>query len=284
MGLNSRKICTLSVDVDSLGTLLKFHGQSPSQVIGPDPVYQTALPRFLQLFEECQVKATFFIVAEIYEWYPEIIKEIKKQGHEIAYHTHTHPLVKKKEILEKELLLSKKFINDFKPAGFRAPQIYLQENALESLEKRGFTYSSSSYDEYVITKFGKITEIPVSVITFRKQPFSRSLPKPLTFKLLLRKIPIGSGLSIALIGSRTSLCIRKLNARRIPTILFVHPWQLYQTPEITSVRFKLNLLLRNPLCLPYTRNIRAAVEKLFKAHQFTSFHRYFYEQQRVLGQ
>ena len=232
----------------------------------------------LSLLDKYNQKATFFIVAEIYNWYPEIIKNIKKQGHEIGYHTHTHLVVKNNELLEKELLLSKRFLKDFKPKGFRAPLIYLREDAMKVLEKHGFTYSSSSYDEYIIFRYGKISEIPVSAIPLRKQKFSQLLPKPLTFKLLLNKFPIGGGLSISLIGSRTSRFIQKLNDESKPAILFIHPWQLYQTRNITSLKYKLNLFMKNPLCLPYTRNIYNDIEKLFKAHEFTSFYEYFYEQ------
>ena len=232
----------------------------------------------LSLLDKYNQKATFFIVAEIYDWYPEIIKNIKKQGHEIGYHTHTHLVVKNNELLEKELLLSKRFLKDFKPKGFRAPLIYLREDAMKVLEKHGFTYSSSSYDEYIIFRYGKISEIPVSAIPLRKQKFSQLLPKPLSFKLLLNKFPIGGGLSISLIGSRTSRFIRKLNDESKPAILFIHPWQLYQTRNITSLKYKLNLFMKNPLCLPYTRNIYNDIEKLFKAHEFTSFYEYFYEQ------
>ena len=56
----------------------------------------------LSLLDKYNQKATFFIVAEIYDWYPEIIKNIKKQGHEIGYHTHTHLVVKNNELLENE--------------------------------------------------------------------------------------------------------------------------------------------------------------------------------------
>lgn len=243
-----------------------------------------AVAALLALLSKYQQTATFFVVAEIHDWYPSLIEAIRKQGHEIGYHTHTHRVIKSADILEKEALLSRKFIHDFNPKGFRAPLIYLPQDAMSVLGQHGFTYSSSSYDEFIITRHGSMHEIPVSAIPWRKQPFQHALPKPLTFKLLFGKIPVGSGLSIAMLGSRTSYYIEKLNRQGKPAILFIHPWQLYQAHEITSFHYKLNLLIRNPLCFPYTRNIRKDVEKLFKAHQFTSFHTYFYEQQRLLGQ
>ncbi len=238
----------------------------------------------LDLLDKYKQKATFFIVAEIYDWYPGIIKSIRKRGHEIGYHTHTHLVVKNNEILEKEDPLSQKYLRASKPKGVSAPLIYLREDAMELLEKHGFTYSSSSYDDYHVVRYGSVREIPVSAISLRKQKFSQELPKQLTFKLLMNRFPIGGGLSIALIGSQTSRFIRNLNFQRKPAILFIHPWQLYQTRKITSLKYKLNLLMRNPLCLPYVRNINKDIEKLFKSHEFTSFYNYFDEQQRLLGQ
>jgi peptidoglycan/xylan/chitin deacetylase (PgdA/CDA1 family) len=237
----------------------------------------------LALLAKHRQKATFFIVAEIHSWYPGLIQSIKKQGHEIGYHTHTHLVVKTEKILEQELLQSQKFLRDFKPRGFRAPLIYLPESAFPVLEKNGFTYSSSSYDNYHITHHSTIAEIPVSTISWRDNISSPLLPKPLTFSLLSSKIPVGGGLAIALFGSRTSKFIRKLNAHQKPGILFIHPWQLYQTREITSLSYKMRLLTRNPLCFPYTHNVLKTIEKLFKAHEFTSFQD-FYGQQGILGQ
>lgn len=249
-----------------------------------DSLYiKDALKKIFDLLDKYKHKATFFVVAEIYEWYPKIIEEIKDRGHEVGYHTHTHPLLKDADILKDELSLSKKFIKKFNPIGFRAPQIYVTEDAMHYLEKNGFKYSSSTYDEYILSKYGNIYEIPVSVISIIKQQFSRKLPKQLTFKMILHKIPIGSGLFIALLGAKVTRFIKKLNNEGSPAVIFIHPWQLYQPNEIKSTQFKLRLLFRNPLCLPYTKNILESLEKLFKDHEFTSFQEYLYEQQRILG-
>ncbi len=234
-----------------------------------------AINDILNLLDKYNQKATFFIVAEIYEWYPKIIEEIENRGHEIGYHTHTHPILKEAAILERELALSEKFIKKFKPRGFRAPQIYLTEDAIKTLEKYGFTYSSSSYDEYQITKYGKIIEIPVSVISWKKKQFSKKLPKPLSMKMLLHKIPVGSGLFIALFGYYVSALIKNLNKKGVPAIIFIHPWQLYQPEDIKSFSFKLRLLARNPLCIPYTINILRSMEKIFKDNRFTSFKQFY---------
>jgi len=235
-----------------------------------------ATGKILDLLDEYRQKATFFVVAEIYGWQPDIIREIAKRGHEIGYHTHSHLVLQNKEILARELEKSKDFIAAFQPVGFRAPQIYLQEDAFAVLKQYGFKYSSSTYDSYQVTDINGVAEIPVAAFSFRQRNnLNQKLPKQLTAKLLLNKIPFGSGLFISLFGSKTAWFIDKINKHNQPAVLFVHPWQLYKTKEINSIRFKLKMLSRNPACLPYSATILNPIKKLFKKYQFTSFKDYY---------
>jgi peptidoglycan/xylan/chitin deacetylase (PgdA/CDA1 family) len=56
---------------------------------GPDP---EDAPRILALLEEHRASATFFVIGERAARYPDLIRAISAGGHEIAHHTHTHPL------------------------------------------------------------------------------------------------------------------------------------------------------------------------------------------------
>lgn len=234
-----------------------------------------AIKDILDLLEKNDQRATFFIVAEIYHWHPEAVEEIRSRGHEIAYHTHTHPLLRSGEILKEELSLSEEFIQRFKPRGFRAPQIYLTEDSMKLLEEAGFRYSSSTYDEYIVSEYDNVKEIPVSVLKRFNRVFVKKLPKNLSLTSLLYQTPIGSGLFISLFGSRIVKSIQKLNKRGEPAIIFIHPWQLYQPREISCMRFKIKLFFKNPLCIPYTRNILKITEKILQAEKFVSFQEYY---------
>ena len=44
----------------------------------------------LNLLQKLNTTLTFFVVGEIYEWYPDLIDIVKREGHEIAFHTHHH--------------------------------------------------------------------------------------------------------------------------------------------------------------------------------------------------
>jgi peptidoglycan-N-acetylglucosamine deacetylase len=54
---------------------------------GPDPRYT---PQVLALLKENDAKATFFLVGKKAKAYPDLVREIVKQGHEIAVHGYHH--------------------------------------------------------------------------------------------------------------------------------------------------------------------------------------------------
>jgi len=56
---------------------------------GPD---ERDTPRILDVLEQHGARATFFLVGERAARHPELISEIVRRGHEVAHHTHTHPV------------------------------------------------------------------------------------------------------------------------------------------------------------------------------------------------
>ena len=55
---------------------------------GPHPIYT---PRILKVLENHGVRATFFMVGEAANRYPEIVKNVVKAGHVIGNHSWSHP-------------------------------------------------------------------------------------------------------------------------------------------------------------------------------------------------
>lgn len=56
---------------------------------GPDP---EDTPRLLELLAAHRARATFFVIGESAARHPELVRAIAAAGHEVAHHTHTHPL------------------------------------------------------------------------------------------------------------------------------------------------------------------------------------------------
>jgi cellulose synthase/poly-beta-1,6-N-acetylglucosamine synthase-like glycosyltransferase/peptidoglycan/xylan/chitin deacetylase (PgdA/CDA1 family)/spore germination protein YaaH len=55
---------------------------------GPDPRWT---PKVLEVLRRHDVHATFFVIGESAERYPDLIRQIWREGHEIGNHTFTHP-------------------------------------------------------------------------------------------------------------------------------------------------------------------------------------------------
>jgi peptidoglycan/xylan/chitin deacetylase (PgdA/CDA1 family) len=50
-------------------------------------------PRLLEMLKQRGVKATFFVIGQNAAEYPEILKKIAAEGHELANHSYTHPVL-----------------------------------------------------------------------------------------------------------------------------------------------------------------------------------------------
>lgn len=240
--------------------------------------FPRATREVLDLLDGAGQKATFFVVGESYDWYPEAIDEIRDRGHEVGYHTHTHRRVASAGVLAEELEASRTFLERFQPIGFRAPRIDLPRNALPQLRDWGFRYSSSSYEQHQIEVVGGVHEIPVSTLAYRQQDRPREFPKTLTPGLLTSMLPFGSGLFVGLLGRGTSWFIRHQEALGHPAVIFLHPWQIIQPQRFRSKRFKLRLLATNPTFFPYALAARETLKRLLRAHEFTTFRDHFGEQ------
>jgi len=239
------------------------------------------LDKILNLLDQYDQTATFFMVGEIYEWHPEITQKIITKGHEVGYHTHSHLRLNNASVLQNELLKSKKFIENVKPIGFRAPSIFMQKDAMTFLKQSGFRYSSSTYANHKIHQIDGVDEIPVTTISYRKNNKEKGkfvMPAELTLKMLFTKIPFGSGLFVSFFGRYMTYVIKWLNKKKgVPAILFIHPWQLYQPGEIKGFKFKLRVFYHNPLGIFYTKNISKGFRKILSENSFISFERFYYD-------
>jgi len=73
--------------------VIRHSGYKPKKLVltfddGPDRVFT---PEILDELKDLGVKATFFLIGENVERYPEVTRRILREGHEIGNHTFTHP-------------------------------------------------------------------------------------------------------------------------------------------------------------------------------------------------
>jgi polysaccharide deacetylase family protein (PEP-CTERM system associated) len=117
--------------------------------------YRTPLPvlaeGLLDFLRRARMRCTFFVVGEIAERYPEAVRAIAAEGHELACHTHTHtPLGEHTPgSLREDLLRNLEAVRACAKGpvtGFRAPILSMTKKtawAHEVLGGMGFKYSSS---------------------------------------------------------------------------------------------------------------------------------------------
>jgi peptidoglycan-N-acetylglucosamine deacetylase len=60
-----------------------------------DGPHATQTPRLLKMLRDRNIQATFYVVGKNVAEYPEIAQQIVKEGHEIASHSWSHPLLSK---------------------------------------------------------------------------------------------------------------------------------------------------------------------------------------------
>lgn len=116
--------------------------------------------KLLDLFERCNVRATFFILAWVAEKLPQVVRDIKFRGHEIASHGFSHNLCSDLSDvdLREDLYQSKTILEDLigEPViGYRAPNFSITDYLIEVLGDLNFKYDSSYNDFSHNKRYGR---------------------------------------------------------------------------------------------------------------------------------
>lgn len=135
-----------------------------------DAGYERIAERFLELFDELGVRATFFMVGDdirLQKLRPAVVRRMADAGHELANHTLTHPhnlshLPRARK--EEEIRCTGRLLEDItgqRVVGFRAPCLDVDEEIVEILEENGYWYESSVLPFYL----KQVQELAYGVIT-----------------------------------------------------------------------------------------------------------------------
>ncbi len=190
------------------------------------------MDKVLALFDETDIKATFFILGWVAERYPQIVRNIVDNGHELASHGYGHQRVSdlNREQFKTDISTAKKILQDLSGLavkGYRAPSYSISKNnvwALEVLAESGYEYSSSIYpiqhDHYGYPEAPRFT--------FRDQKTGLVEIPITTMKFMNRMFPAGGGGFFRFYPYRiTRWAINRVNNNdRQPTVFYLHPWEL----------------------------------------------------------
>lgn len=231
-----------------------------------------AAERLLELLRVHDAKATFFCLGWIADRYPQLIRQIASEGHEIASHGWWHNSIAEsapgnfrddvraaKDRLEIE---SGQLVR-----GFRAPNFSIvpgTEWALDVLLETGYVYDSSMLpvkrrasgypgvapEPHVVHRLGgDLLEVPVST------------------KILFGRIPSAAGGNYfrQLPYRVTSSIIEEAEAEGRPGVFYFHPWEI--DPDQPRLHVPLKTRIRHYRGL---RRTATRLERLLSEFRFTS--------------
>lgn len=215
--------------------------------------------RLLDLLGRHNVKGTFFVLGQVGEAFPNLVREIHDAGHEIGVHGHDHHVFHKltHEQASEELYRAKAVLEDLtgiQILGHRAPAFSINQETswvLDLLVDLGFDYDSSIMPcqgigygwpgkaldiRPIPTPAGQqIKEVPLSVASLGG-----------------RLVPALGGSYFRLLPFSLSRSLFRHVQRQRPVIMYLHPYEIDPEPypdfylqELDKVALKTRLRMRS---------------------------------------
>ena len=190
------------------------------------------------------VQATFFTLGWVAERYPQLVRRIVDQGHELASHGYGHQRASDLDhaAFREDIVRAKRLLEDIGGVavqGYRAPSFSIGSGnlwAFDSLQEAGYRYSSSIYpiqhDHYGMPDAPRfahpvadgLIEVPVTTLRLR----GRNLPSS------------GGGYFRLLPYALSRWMIGRVNqVDRQPAIFYCHPWEFDPgQPRVPGINLK----------------------------------------------
>lgn len=191
--------------------------------------------RILDILDQYDIKATFFILGWVAEKIPDLVKEISRRNHEIASHGYNHKLIfnlTQKEFRE-DVSKTKKILETIsgqEVIGYRAPSYSITKKsfwALSILNECGYKYDSSIFPihhhRYGIPDFNRFQ----TKVSLENNTSINELPIS-TVRLFSKNIPVSGGAYTRLFPLKfIDYALNRINSReKKPFIFYFHPWEI----------------------------------------------------------
>jgi hypothetical protein len=222
----------------------------------------------LKELDRRRVRLTWFVVAEIAEWYPGLVPMIRSSGHEIGWHTWNHEMTLSPEALDRQLAGSKEFLTKWKPVSYQAPAITFFKEGYRALREHGFRYSLSTYGRTRRAfKMDGVVECPVSTYFLGAGEAPVSYPANMGYAVSRGGIPFGSSFCYALGYRFARWFIDRSLASGSFVNMFIHNWQLCPASE-EARRAKWRFFRQNPAFLMYMPDVSRMFFRLMEEYRW----------------
>ena len=200
--------------------------------------------RILRMLDDHGAQATFFTLGWIAERYPQLVRRIVENKHELASHGFGHERAsgQNEETFFADIDRAKRMLEDIAGVhvrGYRAPSFSIGEAnqwAFDCIGRAGYQYSSSIYpirhDHYGMPEAPRFT--------YRVRDNLLEVPVTTT-RLLRRNWPAGGGGYFRLMPYAMSrwLLNRVNRGERQPAIFYFHPWEIdAEQPRVPGITLK----------------------------------------------
>jgi polysaccharide deacetylase family protein (PEP-CTERM system associated) len=238
--------------------------------------------RLLDLLEETSIRTTFFVLGNIVESYPDLVREVARRGHEIGSHAYSHALVYRMppDAFKAEMERSRKQLQDLtgQPVlGFRAPEFSvrsLEHWSFQILAELGFRYDSSVFPVPGV-RYGipEAPDYPFAINTSSGTIYEFPLA---TWEVRRCRLPIAGGTYFRLLpGAFLRRALTEIDARGHTAVLYFHPYEfhhgwLYLTHLSWRHRLRRTHLKYSLLHNFCTNLIRSRLQLLLKQFEFLS--------------
>lgn len=251
----------MTVDVEDYFQVSAFEKNVTKQEWDSIPCrVEQNVDRILSLFDDKDIKATFFTLGWVAERYPQMVRRIVENGHELASHgwEHIRVINQTPDQFSADIIRTKTFLEDVsgEPVkGYRAASYSIGSKnlwALDRLEEAGYLYSSSivpvKHDLYGMpeaSRFpfwsdsGKLLEIPITTVTIAGKNINCA----------------GGGWFRLFPYWFTRWAISQVNNKeQQPGIFYLHPWEIdTQQPRVEGASAKARFRHYLNLDKTYTR-------------------------------
>lgn len=233
----------------------------------------------LNMLEETENKATFFVVGDVARKFPELLQEMLVRGHEVASHGFEHNLVYNYTKIQFETDIAQSLEAIEKAVGtavlgYRAPSWSLNQAtpwAWEVLAAHGFRYDSSMYPFKTFLYGSNESPMFDYEIEIQNGKTVREIP-PSVVEMFGKRIPFSGGFFFRVLPVWfVDRCIARINKRYgKPAVIYLHPWEIDVDQPRLDVSAKERFILYANIAKTENK-----LRKLLKKRSFTSMKDYY---------
>ena len=245
--------------------------------------HQTAA--ILDLLDELDAKATFFVLGITAERYPDLVQEIAAKGHELACHGYAHRRVPTQSLdefradVERCAVLLEE-LSGRRPLGYRAPAFSITRDtpwAYDVLAELGFRYDSSQYDSPRISR--RISPVPAAPYRLQLGSGAEIWEFPITvWRVRGRAIPVGGGAYWRVFPTKVlQRALQEIGTVNSFPVLYFHPYELdpqplrVALPESPTPRQRLLAAWKSVQRNPGRRLVADRIRAIAQEHSLSSY-------------